>query len=42
MRTELRDGGELADLVPTALAFLELKPSAEMTGKDLMNPKTPS
>jgi len=34
----LRAGGELADLVPTALRLLGFNPPAEMTGKDLMNP----
>jgi 2,3-bisphosphoglycerate-independent phosphoglycerate mutase len=34
----LREGGELADLVPTALRLLGLNPPADMTGKDLMNP----
>jgi 2,3-bisphosphoglycerate-independent phosphoglycerate mutase len=38
----LREGGELADLVPTALRLLGLKPSAMMTGKDLLNPETGS
>ena len=31
----LRGGGELADLVPTALELLGLKPADAMTGKDL-------
>ncbi|HEX7083236.1 MAG TPA: 2,3-bisphosphoglycerate-independent phosphoglycerate mutase [Gaiellaceae bacterium] len=31
----LRDGGELADLVPTALHLLGLETSSEMSGKDL-------
>jgi 2,3-bisphosphoglycerate-independent phosphoglycerate mutase len=34
----LREGGELADLSPTALRLLGLNPPAEMTGKDLMKP----
>jgi 2,3-bisphosphoglycerate-independent phosphoglycerate mutase len=34
----LREGGELADLVPTALRLLGFNPPADMTGKDLMNP----
>jgi 2,3-bisphosphoglycerate-independent phosphoglycerate mutase len=38
----LRDGGELADLVPTALRLLGLKPSSLMTGKDLLNPENAS
>jgi len=33
----LRDGGEIADLAPTALRLLGLKPVAAMTGKDLLN-----
>jgi 2,3-bisphosphoglycerate-independent phosphoglycerate mutase len=35
---ELRQGGELADLVPTALHLLGLEPPAEMTGHDLLSP----
>jgi 2,3-bisphosphoglycerate-independent phosphoglycerate mutase len=31
----LRDGGELADLAPTALHLLGFEPPAEMAGKDL-------
>ena len=34
----LQDGGEIADLSPTALRLLGLNPPAEMTGKDLMKP----
>jgi 2,3-bisphosphoglycerate-independent phosphoglycerate mutase len=34
----LRDGGELADLVPTALALLGVEKPGEMRGKDLTNP----
>jgi len=34
----LRDGGTLADLVPTALALLGLPQAEEMTGKALMEP----
>jgi len=33
----LRHGGEIADLAPTALRLLGLKPVAAMTGKDLLN-----
>jgi 2,3-bisphosphoglycerate-independent phosphoglycerate mutase len=33
---ELREGGELSDLVPTALALLGLPQPAEMTGKPLL------
>ncbi len=33
----LRDGGELADLAPTVLRLLGLKPPPSMTGKDLLN-----
>jgi len=33
----LRDGGELADLSPTVLDFLGLKPPPEMTGRSLVN-----
>jgi 2,3-bisphosphoglycerate-independent phosphoglycerate mutase len=32
----LREGGELADLVPTALHFLGIEPPSEMTGKLLV------
>jgi 2,3-bisphosphoglycerate-independent phosphoglycerate mutase len=32
----LRDGGELADLVPTALGLLGIEAPAEMTGQDLL------
>jgi 2,3-bisphosphoglycerate-independent phosphoglycerate mutase len=32
---KLRDGGELADLIPTALGLLGLHPPAEMSGRDL-------
>src|SRR5690349_243919 len=35
--TTLRMGGELADLVPTALHFLGIEPPLEMTGEDLVN-----
>jgi 2,3-bisphosphoglycerate-independent phosphoglycerate mutase len=34
----LREGGEIADLSPTALRLLGLNPPAEMTGKDLVKP----
>ena len=33
---ELRDEGELADLIPTALALLGVDPPAEMSGRDLL------
>jgi 2,3-bisphosphoglycerate-independent phosphoglycerate mutase len=33
---ELRDGGELSDVVPTALALLGANPPDEMTGKELV------
>jgi 2,3-bisphosphoglycerate-independent phosphoglycerate mutase len=33
---ELRDGGELADLVPTALGLLGLDPPSGMSGRDLL------
>jgi 2,3-bisphosphoglycerate-independent phosphoglycerate mutase len=33
---ELREGGELADVVPTALALLGIDPPLEMTGKELV------
>src|SRR5262249_32131027 len=36
----LRDGGELADLVPPALGLLGIDPPAEMTGKDLLSEPT--
>jgi 2,3-bisphosphoglycerate-independent phosphoglycerate mutase len=35
----LREGGELADLAPTTLAYLGLDPPAEMTGRGLVNPR---
>jgi len=35
---ELRDGGELADLVPTALGLLALDAPAAMSGRDLLMP----
>jgi 2,3-bisphosphoglycerate-independent phosphoglycerate mutase len=34
----LREGGELADLAPTALHLLGLEAPPEMTGEDLVNP----
>ncbi|HUY19027.1 MAG TPA: 2,3-bisphosphoglycerate-independent phosphoglycerate mutase [Candidatus Binataceae bacterium] len=34
----LRDGGTLADIAPTLLGILEIKPPAEMTGRDLRVP----
>jgi 2,3-bisphosphoglycerate-independent phosphoglycerate mutase len=33
---ELRDGGELSDVIPTAIRLLGLNPPEEMTGKDLV------
>jgi 2,3-bisphosphoglycerate-independent phosphoglycerate mutase len=33
----LRNGGELADLIPTALEFLGLEPPPDMTGTSLVN-----
>jgi 2,3-bisphosphoglycerate-independent phosphoglycerate mutase len=33
----LRDGGEIADLAPTALHLLGIEPPPEMTGMDLVN-----
>jgi 2,3-bisphosphoglycerate-independent phosphoglycerate mutase len=33
----LRDGGELADLLPTALRLLGIEPPSELTGQDLVN-----
>jgi 2,3-bisphosphoglycerate-independent phosphoglycerate mutase len=33
---ELGDGGELSDLIPTALALLGIDPPPEMTGRDLV------
>jgi 2,3-bisphosphoglycerate-independent phosphoglycerate mutase len=33
----LHEGGELADLAPTALHFLGIEPPLEMTGEDLVN-----
>jgi 2,3-bisphosphoglycerate-independent phosphoglycerate mutase len=35
----LREGGELADLAPTALHLLGLEPPPEMSGEDLVNPR---
>ncbi len=35
-RLELRDGGELSDLVPTALDLLGIDPPEEMTGSSLL------
>jgi 2,3-bisphosphoglycerate-independent phosphoglycerate mutase len=35
---EVRAGGELADLVPTALTLLGVQIPADMSGKDLLNP----
>ncbi len=37
-RGRLRDGGSLADVAPTLLAMLGLKPAREMTGTDLRLP----
>ena len=34
----LREGGELADLAPTALRLLGIEPPMEMTGEALVNP----
>jgi 2,3-bisphosphoglycerate-independent phosphoglycerate mutase len=34
----LTEGGELADLAPTALQLLGIEPPAQMTGKPLVNP----
>jgi 2,3-bisphosphoglycerate-independent phosphoglycerate mutase len=34
---KLRDGGELADLAPTALRLLGIDPPAAMTGRDLLS-----
>jgi 2,3-bisphosphoglycerate-independent phosphoglycerate mutase len=34
----LRDGGELSDLVPTVLGFLDFKQPLQMTGKSLTTP----
>jgi 2,3-bisphosphoglycerate-independent phosphoglycerate mutase len=36
--TELRAGGELADLAPTVLALLDVAPPPEMSGRDLLIP----
>jgi 2,3-bisphosphoglycerate-independent phosphoglycerate mutase len=33
----LREGGELADLLPTALHLLGIEPPSELTGQDLVN-----
>ena len=33
---ELREGGELSDVIPTALRLLGVNPPAEMSGKDLV------
>jgi 2,3-bisphosphoglycerate-independent phosphoglycerate mutase len=37
--TELREGGELADLAPTVLDLLGIRQPAEMTGRSLVNPR---
>jgi 2,3-bisphosphoglycerate-independent phosphoglycerate mutase len=37
-KVTLRDTGGLADLVPTALAFLDFKQPLQMTGKSLTSP----
>ena len=34
----LAEGGELADLAPTALHLLGIEPPVQMTGKPLVNP----
>ena len=34
----LREGGEIADLIPTALHLLGIDPAPEMTGAALVNP----
>jgi 2,3-bisphosphoglycerate-independent phosphoglycerate mutase len=39
-KAALREGGELADLAPTALRLLGLEPSLQMTGKNLINEPT--
>jgi 2,3-bisphosphoglycerate-independent phosphoglycerate mutase len=36
---ELREGGELADLAPTALDLLGIRQPAEMSGRSLVNPR---
>jgi 2,3-bisphosphoglycerate-independent phosphoglycerate mutase len=36
----LREGGELADLAPTALSLIGLQPSLQMTGKNLITSPT--
>jgi 2,3-bisphosphoglycerate-independent phosphoglycerate mutase len=33
----LREGGEIADLAPTCLQYLEIRPPIEMTGRALVN-----
>jgi 2,3-bisphosphoglycerate-independent phosphoglycerate mutase len=33
--TSLREGGELKDLIPTALAYLRLTKPLQMTGENL-------
>jgi len=37
--TELREGGELADLAPTVLDLLGIRQPPEMTGRSLVNPR---
>jgi 2,3-bisphosphoglycerate-independent phosphoglycerate mutase len=34
----LADGGELADLAPTALHLLGIEPPVQMSGRSLVNP----
>ena len=34
---KLREGGEIADLAPTCLQYLEIRPPIEMTGRPLVN-----
>jgi 2,3-bisphosphoglycerate-independent phosphoglycerate mutase len=36
----LQEGGELADLAPTVLRLLGLEPPSQMTGKDLLKPRS--
>ncbi|TXD97521.1 2,3-bisphosphoglycerate-independent phosphoglycerate mutase [Psychrobacter frigidicola] len=37
-KVQVREGGKLSDVAPTILALLDLKPPAEMTGKNLLVP----
>ena len=38
VRTDVREGGRLADVAPTVLDLLHIAPPAEMTGVSLLDP----